>query len=218
MFTNHDDDLILHLDTFKKLKQRVLWKFEDESLPGIPSNVMVRKWLPQNDILSHPNVVLFISHGGLFGTSESLYHGVPLLLIPFFGDQFRNAFRVETAGYGKFMSIHDLTKESFSNTINELVSNESYMTKAKETSAIFKDNLVHPMDEAIFWIEHVCKFKGAKHLKSHAVNMSWFTYLSLDILLVNIVIFFAFILFIRSALRKLFSRKSANFDTNKKHN
>lgn len=66
------EKLAAFFDTFKNLKQRVLWKFEDESLPGIPSNVMVRKWLPQNDILAHPNMVLFISHGGLFGTSESL--------------------------------------------------------------------------------------------------------------------------------------------------
>lgn len=138
-------------------------------------------------------------------------------MIPFFGDQFRNAFRVETAGYGKFMSIHDLTKESFSNAINELVSNESYMRKAKETSAIFKDNLVHPMDEALFWIEHVCKFKGARHLKSHAVNMSWFTYLSLDILLVNVVIVLAVIYSLFWALRKVFTKKNAQINANKKH-
>lgn len=198
------------------MKQHVLWKFEDESITGLPSNVMVRKWLPQNDILAHPNVILFISHGGLFGTSESLYHGVPLLLIPFFGDQFRNAYRVKAAGFGQFMAIHDVTTESLSKGINEIISNESYMTKAKETSAIFKDNLVHPMDEAMFWIEHVCKFKGAKHLKSNAINLSWFTYLSLDIILVDTLIILSVLFSFYWIIRKLFSKKKITHDSSKK--
>lgn len=63
-------------DSFKNLSQRVLWKFEDKSLTDIPSNVMIRDWMPQNDILAHPNVILFISHGGMLGAMESLYHGV----------------------------------------------------------------------------------------------------------------------------------------------
>lgn len=72
---------------------------------------MIRNWMPQNDILAHPNVILFISHGGLFGTSESLYHGVPFLLIPFFGDQFRNAHRVKLGGYGEFLSHTEITEQ-----------------------------------------------------------------------------------------------------------
>lgn len=165
----------------------MLWKFEDESLADIPPNVMIRKWMPQIDILAHPNVILFISHGGLFGTSESLYHGVPLLLIPFFGDQLRNAHRISAAGYGKYITLDEITKDSLLKVINEITTNELYLNKAKHTSAIFKHNVVHPMDEAMFWIEHVAKFRGAKHLKSHAVNMSWFTYFSFDIMLANVL-------------------------------
>jgi len=39
------------LGAFSKLKQRVLWKWESDTLPGQPSNVKTGKWLPQSDIL-----------------------------------------------------------------------------------------------------------------------------------------------------------------------
>ncbi|XP_031639548.1 UDP-glucuronosyltransferase 1-10-like [Contarinia nasturtii] len=206
------------LDSFRHLKQRVLWKFEDETLENVPSNVMIKKWMPQNDILAHPNVILFISHGGLFGTSESLYHGVPLLLIPFFGDQHRNAHRIQTAGYGKFILFAEVTKELVSKKIDELISDKTFLNRAKQTSAIFKDNLAHPMDEAMFWIEHVCKFKGAKHLKSHAVNMSWFTYLILDVILANLIIALVIILVLYKLAKKLLSKNKTKEESRKKHN
>lgn len=39
------------LETLSKLKQRVVWKFEDENLLNIPDNVLIKKWLPQRGIL-----------------------------------------------------------------------------------------------------------------------------------------------------------------------
>ena len=39
------------LDAFSELRQRVLWKFESDSLEGLPANVKIGKWLPQSDIL-----------------------------------------------------------------------------------------------------------------------------------------------------------------------
>jgi glucuronosyltransferase len=45
------DKVKAFLDAFSELPYRVLWKWESDSLPYQTQNVMVRKWLPQNDIL-----------------------------------------------------------------------------------------------------------------------------------------------------------------------
>lgn len=39
------------IEAFSKAKQRVLWKWETETLPARPTNVKLGKWLPQADIL-----------------------------------------------------------------------------------------------------------------------------------------------------------------------
>jgi UDP:flavonoid glycosyltransferase YjiC (YdhE family) len=44
------------LEAFSQLKQRVLWKWETDLLPGQPNNVNLGKWLPQSDILGEDNL------------------------------------------------------------------------------------------------------------------------------------------------------------------
>jgi hypothetical protein len=39
------------VEAFSKLEQKVLWKWETDSLPGQPNNVKLGKWLPQSDVL-----------------------------------------------------------------------------------------------------------------------------------------------------------------------
>lgn len=62
------------LETFKNLKLKILWKCDLTDLPNQPTNVLIRTWFPQTDVLAHQNVRLFITHGGLFGTTEGTYH------------------------------------------------------------------------------------------------------------------------------------------------
>ncbi|KDR11535.1 UDP-glucuronosyltransferase 1-8 [Zootermopsis nevadensis] len=45
------------LEAFSKFKQRVLWKWETDSLPGQPKNVRLGKWLPQSDILGERSYI-----------------------------------------------------------------------------------------------------------------------------------------------------------------
>jgi len=72
---------------------------------------------------AHPNVRLFITHGGLHSLEETVYHAKPVVAIPFFGDQHLNMKLVEKKGYGKLVDFHKITEESFRNAINEVLSN-----------------------------------------------------------------------------------------------
>ncbi|GBP15253.1 Ecdysteroid UDP-glucosyltransferase [Eumeta japonica] len=85
------------LEIFAQLKQTVIWKFE-ETLPEVPKNVHMLKWAPQQSILAHPNCVLFITHGGLLSSTETVHFGVPIFGIPVFGDQFVNVGRSVNKG------------------------------------------------------------------------------------------------------------------------
>lgn len=40
------------INVFKKLPQRVIWKWENDTMEGQTDNILIRKWLPQFDILS----------------------------------------------------------------------------------------------------------------------------------------------------------------------
>ena len=98
------------IGALSKLKQRVIWKWETEEMEGKPSNVKLMKWCPQQDILGHPNVKLFVTHGGLLSTEESLYHKTPMLYIPGFADQFATAHRGVRQGYGRSIKWKDVTE------------------------------------------------------------------------------------------------------------
>ena len=65
------------LNVFGKLKQKVLWKWETDHMEDKPPNVMLHKWLPQQDVLGHPNVKLFVSHGGQSSFQETVCHQKP---------------------------------------------------------------------------------------------------------------------------------------------
>ena len=51
-------------------------------------------------MLGHPKTRAFITHGGTNGIYEAIYHGIPVVGIPLFGDQFDNIVHMKTKGAG----------------------------------------------------------------------------------------------------------------------
>lgn len=70
----------------------------------------------------HPKVIAFVSHGGMLGTSEAASCGVPMVVMPFFGDQYGNGAMLEAAGMGIILNFEDVTGETLSKAIREVTS------------------------------------------------------------------------------------------------
>ncbi|KAL0818871.1 hypothetical protein ABMA28_008189 [Loxostege sticticalis] len=176
------------LKMFSKLKQKVIWKFEDD-LKNVPENVHLVKWAPQQSILAHPNLKMFITHGGQLSTTEAIHFGVPVVGIPVFGDQYVNMKSAEDKGFGISVKLAEDMADDILAAVREILNNPIYKTKAKELSAIFHDRPMSPGQELVFWLEYVVRTGGAKHLRSPAVQVPMYQKLYLDLMVVLVLAF-----------------------------
>ena len=167
--------------TFAKLKQKVIWKYENETLPGKPENVMIGSWIPQRDIIAHPNVRLFITHGGSLGTTEALSEGVPLLALPLYADQKMNMERAVSNGYALTLNYKNITEENFYEAVNEMLTNPIYDENAKRLSKLFNDRPMDPKQTVVYWTEHVIRQKGADYLKSAGNELNFIEFHLIDV-------------------------------------
>ncbi|KAK7579965.1 hypothetical protein V9T40_000594 [Parthenolecanium corni] len=167
--------------TFAQIPQRVIWKAE-KRIEGLSENVLVSKWLPQRDILAHKNIVAFISHCGIAGTYESLYNGIPMVLMPIFADQIANAELLQRLGVGPKIYITNLTTEKLLNALNDVINGTKYRQRTTEISELIKDQPMSPQESVVYWTEYVIRHNGAKHLQSPGAEMPLYQYLLLDVI------------------------------------
>ena len=57
---------------------------------------------------------------------QSVFHGVPVIINPFGGDQTQNARTAEKLGFGIHLEVSEITLEKFTATIHELINNPKY--------------------------------------------------------------------------------------------
>ncbi|XDV30689.1 hypothetical protein PO909_033544 [Leuciscus waleckii] len=169
-------------EAFRQIPQRVLWRYTGPVPENAPKNVKLMKWLPQNDLLGHPKVKAFITHGGSHGIYEGICNGVPMVMLPLFGDQGDNAQRLVARGVAEALSIFDVTSEKLLVALRKVLNDKSYKEKMSELSAIHRDRPIEPLDLAVFWTEFVMRHKGADHLRSAAHELNWIQYHSLDVI------------------------------------
>lgn len=170
------------LKVFSKLKQRVIMKWEADDLDGKSNNVFTAKWLPQDDILAHPKLKLFISHCGLGSVVESKYHGVPIVGMPIFADQMINVDVVVTEEWGLKVDFGSFDENILLSAVEEVLTNPKYTAKVKYLSDLYRDRPMSAKETAIYWVEYVIKHKGAPHLRYSGADLNFLQYNSLDVI------------------------------------
>lgn len=164
-----------------QVKYSVVWRFPHDPPGDVPPNVRLLEWVPQQDLLSHPNTRLFITHCGANSQFEALYHAVPMIGMPLFAEQHYNARRAEYHGFGVTFNILDFTVDQMVRGINGLIANTSYRDNIRKASGVFRAAQMAPQDKATWWIEHVIQH-GGSHLRSYSLDMPWYQFLMLDVL------------------------------------
>lgn len=176
---------------FEDLPQTILVKMDRELLSRnltVPENVYAMNWIAQYKTLCHPNVKLFISHGGLLGTQEAVACGTPMLTIPLYADQALNAKAMSDRGVARVLTLKNINVDTWRESIFDILNNPSYKKNAAKLRDRFLDRPLPPLDMGVYWIEYVLRHKGANHLRSPAVGMPLYQYLLLDIISVSLVI------------------------------
>lgn len=139
----------------------------------------------------HKNTKLFITHAGLLSTQESIYHGVPMLGVPIFADQFfvsnlqirvfninltvnlisQNIRRSVSQGYADVLYVKDLSTELLYTKLNHLLTEPKYRENILLASASFRDQKETPLERALFWIEWVLRHPKINHFRAqHDLN------------------------------------------------
>ncbi|KAL3440685.1 putative UDP-glucoronosyl and UDP-glucosyl transferase [Aspergillus insuetus] len=83
--------------------------------------IRIMHWAPQRAILDHPSTCLYLSHCGASSTMEAVYHGVPVVAMPVYGDQLANGKRLEAAGVGINMNRNTFTSNDLAQNISRIV-------------------------------------------------------------------------------------------------
>ena len=201
---------------FAQLPQKVVWRYMGQRPANLGNNTLMVNWLPQNDLLGHPKTRVFVTHGGTNSVQEAIYHGVPVVGLPLFFDQPENLFKIGVKGGAVIVDIAELDRHVFADALMTALYNSSYRESMQKLSRLHRDQPMKPLDQATFWIEYVMRHKGARHLQSQSLKMSWFVYHSVDViaalLAVALLVAFTCISIVRLLWRIIFVGKKVKHE------
>lgn len=134
---------------------------------------------------------------------ETIHCKVPVLVIPFLGDQYANANRLEKLKVGVQLDLLEMTEENLREKILEATKPE-YKRNMQKLHDLVYDQPMTSLEKATFWVEYVARHKGAKHLEFKAKNVPFHQKYCLDFIAIFLILLIASIYVSWKILVKLF--------------
>lgn len=131
---------------------------KDEFRP-IPENFTVMNSVPQLNVLQQAAV--FVTHGGMNSIQESLYYGVPMVIVPQQIEQAINGKRVQELGAGQVIGAAppygNVNIDKLVDAVNAVFKQPIYKSKAMEQRDYSRNSGGYPkaVDEIERFIAHV---------------------------------------------------------------
>jgi len=109
-----------------------------DGMPPVPSNFIIRKAVPQLEVLRRCSA--FLTHGGANSMHEALAMGVPLAVVPVFGDQPVNADSVRDRGAGASFRhpLRTLSAEALRSIVDDMTQADS---KCRDGAKVLQQKL-----------------------------------------------------------------------------
>ncbi|KAF8356230.1 hypothetical protein PRIPAC_97853 [Pristionchus pacificus] len=194
-----------------------IWKYERTDAFALAEaakieNLILTEWMPQNDLLNHPNMAVFITHGGMGSVQELALRGKPAILVPVFADQPRNAAMMEHNRLGKVLSKLEIgDHEKIMTLLQELLDNPEYADNAKRMSQMLAKKPFSSKDTLLRYVDFAAEFGPSTALSPQSHDMSFIEYHNLDIVLVAfllaLIVVYVAIKLICFVLRRIGARK-----------
>uniref|UniRef100_A0A0K0FVB0 glucuronosyltransferase n=1 Tax=Strongyloides venezuelensis TaxID=75913 RepID=A0A0K0FVB0_STRVS len=154
---------------------------EDGLGEGI-ENLILSKWIPQNDLLNDEKLSLFITHDGMGSTTEVAFSNVPALAVPIFGDQMRNARLLERLDIGLAVEKDTLRdSKKFREKILEVLNNDKYKINSIKTAEMLRNRPISSEELLVKHVEFACRFGQLPRLDLASKDMGVIEYYNLDV-------------------------------------
>ncbi|GMS93933.1 hypothetical protein PENTCL1PPCAC_16108, partial [Pristionchus entomophagus] len=163
-----------------------IWKYEspEHNVSQGISNIVETTWLPQVALLNDPRLTAFITHGGQGSTLEAAYAGIPMLMVPTQGDQYRNAAMIKRAGLGIVVQLNDLEGgDHLEMALRELLENEQYAIEAKRMASMLKNRPFSAKEKLVRNMEFLAAYGPLRMLDHEGRNLNFIQYYLIDVFL-----------------------------------